>query len=88
MDGELVATVAGAVERVNKLVSVQTVRTRYSGEIGDTVVGRITEVSPCAGGCARIPCAVVCCSEALLLLLLLLLLLTPRPPPLPLPHKA
>ncbi|XP_076343387.1 exosome complex component Rrp4 [Tachypleus tridentatus] len=40
----LVASVAGIVERVNKLVSVRPLKTRYNGEIGDVVVGRITEV--------------------------------------------
>eukprot|EP01104_Vermistella_antarctica_P008670 TRINITY_DN2188_c0_g1_i2.p1 TRINITY_DN2188_c0_g1~~TRINITY_DN2188_c0_g1_i2.p1 ORF type:complete len:293 (-),score=34.82 TRINITY_DN2188_c0_g1_i2:63-941(-) len=40
----LVATVSGVVERVNKLVSVRPLRARYTGEGGDVVVGRITEV--------------------------------------------
>jgi len=40
----LVASVAGTVERVNKLVSVRPSRARFNGEIGDVVVGRITEV--------------------------------------------
>lgn len=43
-DGVLTATVAGAVERVNKLVSVRPLRSRYVGEVGDVVVGRILEV--------------------------------------------
>jgi len=43
-DGTLVATVAGVVERVNKLVSVRPLRARYHGEVGDVVVGRISEV--------------------------------------------
>lgn len=38
------ATVAGAVYKVDKLVSVKGVNVRYRGEIGDVVVGRITEV--------------------------------------------
>jgi len=38
------ASVAGVVRRVNKLVSVQPVRCKYQGEVGDVVVGRITEV--------------------------------------------
>jgi len=41
----LVAAVPGAVERVNKLVSVRPLRARYGGDIGDVVVGRITEVN-------------------------------------------
>ncbi|KAG9309898.1 hypothetical protein JVU11DRAFT_9930 [Chiua virens] len=43
---EVIASVAGSVERVNKLVTVRAVRTRYSPEVGDLVVGRITEVQP------------------------------------------
>ena len=35
---------AGVVERVNKLISVRPLKSRYTGEIGDIVVGRITEV--------------------------------------------
>ena len=45
MEGDsLKATVAGVVERVNKLVSVRPLKTRYTGEIGDIVIGRIREV--------------------------------------------
>nr|CAG4651981.1 EOG090X09DD [Triops cancriformis] len=43
-DEALRATVAGLVERVNKLISVRPLKSRYYGEIGDVVVGRITEV--------------------------------------------
>ncbi|KAJ1336565.1 hypothetical protein BSLG_007349 [Batrachochytrium salamandrivorans] len=39
----LMASVAGVVERVNKLVSVKPLKSRYNGEIGDVVVGRISE---------------------------------------------
>ena len=35
---------AGVLEKVNKLVSVRPLKTRYQGEIGDVIVGRITEV--------------------------------------------
>ena len=41
---ELVASLAGVVERVNKLVSVRPVRSRYTAEVGDVVVGRVKEV--------------------------------------------
>ncbi|XP_007453190.1 PREDICTED: exosome complex component RRP4 isoform X1 [Lipotes vexillifer] len=41
---KLIASVAGSVERVNKLVCVKALKTRYNGEVGDIVVGRITEV--------------------------------------------
>ncbi|KAI8817119.1 uncharacterized protein EV422DRAFT_500363 [Fimicolochytrium jonesii] len=44
-DESLVASLAGVVDRVNKLISVKPLRTRYNGEIGDVVVGRITEVA-------------------------------------------
>lgn len=42
----IVSSVCGTVERVNKLVSVRAVRTRYNPEVGDLVVGRVTEVGP------------------------------------------
>ncbi|KAG9014350.1 exosome non-catalytic core subunit rrp4 [Tulasnella sp. JGI-2019a] len=46
VDGEeVLASVAGTVERVNKLISVRALKSRYNGEIGDLVVGRITEVA-------------------------------------------
>ena len=35
---------AGATERVNKLVSVRALKSRYSAEIGDLVIGRIVEL--------------------------------------------
>ncbi|XP_069870954.1 exosome complex component RRP4 isoform X2 [Dipodomys merriami] len=41
---KLLASVAGSVERVNKLICVKALKTRYNGEVGDIVVGRITEV--------------------------------------------
>ena len=44
-DDSLKATVAGVVERVNKLISVRPLKARYSGEIGDVIIGRIIEVS-------------------------------------------
>lgn len=45
MSGDkLYASVAGVVERYNKLICVQPLQTRYNGEVGDVVVGRILEV--------------------------------------------
>ncbi|KAG0166857.1 exosome non-catalytic core subunit rrp4 [Apophysomyces sp. BC1034] len=44
-EGTVISSVAGAVERVNKLLSVRPLKTRYTPEIGDIVVGRITEVA-------------------------------------------
>jgi len=43
---EVIASVAGVIERVNKLVTVRALRTRYNPEVGDLVIGRITEVQP------------------------------------------
>lgn len=41
---EIVSLLSGSVERVNKLISVRPARTRYRPEVGDLVVGRITDV--------------------------------------------
>ncbi|KAJ1911875.1 Exosome complex component rrp4 [Tieghemiomyces parasiticus] len=38
----VVSSLAGVVERINKLVTVRALKARYAGEIGDVVVGRIT----------------------------------------------
>ena len=38
------ASVAGDVLRVNKLISVRPVQSRYSGDVGDVVIGRVGEV--------------------------------------------
>ncbi|CAG2102911.1 unnamed protein product [Medioppia subpectinata] len=43
-DKQLMASIAGVVEPINRLISVRPLRTRYNGEIGDVIVGRITEV--------------------------------------------
>ncbi|XP_046818346.1 uncharacterized protein LOC124423974 isoform X1 [Vespa crabro] len=43
-ENTLRASVAGVLEKVNKLISVRPLKARYQGEIGDVVVGRITEV--------------------------------------------
>ncbi|XP_050436351.1 exosome complex component RRP4 [Adelges cooleyi] len=40
----LKATVAGVEQNINKLVTVSPLRCRYNGEIGDVVVGRVTEL--------------------------------------------
>ncbi|XP_059625805.1 exosome complex component RRP4 homolog [Cornus florida] len=45
LEGEVVATVCGVVERVNKLVYVRSLRARYKPEIGDIIVGRVIEVA-------------------------------------------
>jgi exosome complex component RRP4 len=40
----IISTVAGTVQKTNKLLSVLPLRARYTPEIGDLVVGRIVEV--------------------------------------------
>jgi exosome complex component RRP4 len=45
VDESLVATVAGVVGRVNKLVTVTPPRSRYAPQVGDVVVGRVAEVA-------------------------------------------
>ncbi len=47
VDGQLVATVCGVVQRVNKLVAVRSTHSRYNAEVGDVVVGRVVEVCCC-----------------------------------------
>lgn len=45
LEGEVVATLCGVVERVNKLVYVRALRARYKPEVGDIIVGRVIEVA-------------------------------------------
>ncbi|KAJ5198358.1 Exosome complex component rrp4 [Penicillium cinerascens] len=40
----IIATVAGTINKTNKLLSVHPLRARYTPEIGDLVIGRIVEV--------------------------------------------
>lgn len=40
----VISSVAGTIERVNKLVTVRAIRARYNAEVGDLIVGRVTEV--------------------------------------------
>lgn len=40
----LISSIAGQIERVNKLISVKPLKSRYVGEVGDLVVGRVTTV--------------------------------------------
>ncbi|KAM6561469.1 hypothetical protein CsatA_030708 [Cannabis sativa] len=46
LNGEVVATLCGIVERVNKLVYVRALRSRYKPEVGDIIVGCVVEVAP------------------------------------------
>lgn len=43
-DGRLFSSLLGTVEKVDKLICVHPLRARYSGEVGDVVVGRVLEV--------------------------------------------
>lgn len=43
---EVAATVAGTIQRVNRLISVKPIRSRYAPEVGDLVIARIVEVQP------------------------------------------
>jgi len=45
VEGRLLATIPGVVERVNKLVTVRPVKSRYVAECGDVLVGRVVEIS-------------------------------------------
>ena len=40
----LIASAAGCIERVNKLISVKPVNSKYIGEVGDLIIGRIVSV--------------------------------------------
>ena len=44
IENRLTATVCGCIERVNKLVTVRALHRRYKAEIGDIVIGRVTEI--------------------------------------------
>ncbi|XP_042405183.1 exosome complex component RRP4 homolog [Zingiber officinale] len=46
LNGEVVATLCGVVERINKLVYVRAQRARYKPEVGDIIVGRVIEIAP------------------------------------------
>ncbi|KAF7268793.1 exosome complex component Rrp4 [Rhynchophorus ferrugineus] len=43
-DGDLKASVAGVKEQVNKLISIRPLKSRYNGQVGEVLVGRIIEV--------------------------------------------
>ncbi|CAB3236905.1 unnamed protein product [Arctia plantaginis] len=43
-DDSLKASVAGVMQKVNKLICIRPLKSRYVGEIGDVVVGRVLEV--------------------------------------------
>ena len=40
----LIASLAGKIDRVNKLITVNPLKNHYGGEVGDLVVGRISQV--------------------------------------------
>lgn len=41
IDDTVIATVSGYIERINKLITVHSLHTRYNGSIGDIVIGRV-----------------------------------------------
>ncbi|KPI95518.1 PREDICTED: exosome complex component RRP4 [Papilio xuthus] len=43
-DDNLKSSVAGVMQKVNKLICIRPLKSRYVGEIGDVVVGRVLEV--------------------------------------------
>ena len=43
--GGYIATTCGIVEKINKLVFVRPLKSRYSGDVGDVIVGRVNEVA-------------------------------------------
>ncbi|KAG5098099.1 hypothetical protein JHK82_047953 [Glycine max] len=45
LNGEVVATLCGVVEHINKLVYVRALRSKYKPEVGDIVIGRVVEVA-------------------------------------------
>lgn len=44
-DNHIKASVAGVMQKVNKLISIKPLKSRYVGEVGDVVVGRVLEVN-------------------------------------------
>ncbi|KAL9239211.1 hypothetical protein vseg_013551 [Gypsophila vaccaria] len=45
LDGELLSTYCGVIERIDSLVYVRSIKSRYIPETGNIVVGRVVEVS-------------------------------------------
>jgi exosome complex component RRP4 len=43
--GGYYSTVCGVVEKINKLVFVKPLRRKYTGDVGDVIIGRISEVA-------------------------------------------
>lgn len=41
----LKSSIAGVIEQIGKLISVKPLKNRYNGEVGDVVIGRITELT-------------------------------------------
>ncbi|KAK3130394.1 hypothetical protein QOZ80_6BG0492960 [Eleusine coracana subsp. coracana] len=50
-DGEVVATLCGVVEWVDKLVHLRPLKARYKAKVHDMIVGRVIQISP---GCWRL----------------------------------
>jgi len=45
-DDSIYSALSGVVEKVNRLICVKALKSRYTGDIGDVVLGRIVEVCP------------------------------------------
>ncbi|MES1921817.1 hypothetical protein MHBO_003351, partial [Bonamia ostreae] len=45
VNGKLISNISGYIERTNKLVSVRPINSRYIGNVGDVIVGRVLEVN-------------------------------------------
>lgn len=43
-NNEIKSSIVGVVKQINKLISVIPLKSKYVGEVGDVVVGRVTEV--------------------------------------------
>lgn len=43
-NGQLVSSLAGVVEKVNQLISVRPLKSRYIGQVGDIVIGRVVDI--------------------------------------------
>lgn len=41
----LVSTVAGRIDRINRLICVSVSKTRYAGDVGDVVIGRVAQIA-------------------------------------------
>ena len=57
-NGTLYASVAGVIQRVNKLISVTPLKTKYQGEIGDVIVGKYNRFINCQEAILNSECTI------------------------------